>query len=291
MSGSDPETWGDWLAVAEQRLAAAGIDEAALEATLLVGHLLGLSRTEVSLARGEPAERPERLEPLLARRCRREPLAYVLGRQEFMGLGIEVGPGVLIPRWDTEPLVERFLAELPAAAEVAEVGCGSGAVAVAVAVLAPHARVYALDSDPAAIACTRQNSVAHGVADRVAPMLGDLAEPLLAAGFAGRLAGLFANLPYIPSERIAGLAPEVRDWEPRTALDGGRDGLELYRRLAPQAMRLVEPGGVIVVECDPEQIESLERIFAATGWLACRDVILDLNGRPRGLAMRRARGA
>lgn len=278
------------LEAIEQRLAAAGIGEAGLEAALLIGQLLGLSRTEVSLARGEPAERPERLEPLVARRCRREPLAYLLGRQEFIGLGITVGPGVLIPRWDTEPLVERFLVELPTGATVADIGCGSGAVAVAVAVLAPSICVNAVDCDPAAIAFTRQNSLAHGVADRVTPMLGDLAAPLLAAGFAGRLAGLFANLPYIPSERIAGLAPEVRDWEPRTALDGGRDGLDHYRRLAPQAMRLVEPGGVIVVECDPEQIESLWRIFAATGWLACRDLIPDLSGRPRGLMLRRARG-
>ena len=213
------------------------LDEARLEAELLYGEAAGLDRVHV-LASGSEVPAPEvlaRFEALLERRLEHEPLAYILGRREFFGLTFEVGPGVLVPRPETETLVEATLAavrEHPRArrvVRVADVGTGSGAVALSVARHALSAQVFAIDASTAALEYAGRNRQRLGVVERVVLLAGDLLEPAPEP-----LDVVAANLPYIPTDEFAALPEAIRDHEPELAVDGGFDGLELYRRLAAQ---------------------------------------------------------
>ena len=206
-------------------LEAAGIPDAALEAEVLTRHASGLSRSAFfagePIAEGACAE----LDALVVRRLRREPAPYLTGTREFHGLEFLVGPGTLIPRPETELLVEIGVAELARSpgATLVDVGTGCGAVAIAVASAAPGARVVAADVSADALRVAALNVARHGVA--VALVRSDLAGGIAAADI------LLANLPYVPEGEIEGLQPEVRRWEPRVALDGGADGLDLVRAM------------------------------------------------------------
>jgi release factor glutamine methyltransferase len=226
---------------AAQRLLEAGCDdspdEARLEAELLYGEASGLQRAQV-LAAGSDEPDPaalERFEALLTRRLTHEPLAYILGRRECFGLTFEVTRGVLIPRPETEMLIEATLEavrEHPHArrlVNVADVGTGSGVIALSVARHAPTAKVFALDSSTEALAVAGRNRRRLALQDRVVLLAGDLLEALPAP-----LDVVTANLPYIPTADLETLAPEVRDWEPRAALDGGSDGLDVIRALVAE---------------------------------------------------------
>jgi release factor glutamine methyltransferase len=229
------------LTDAARALLAAGcdetLDEARLETEVLYAEASSLTRAGV-LARGDEEPSAAALpafEATLARRLAHEPLAYILGRREFYGLTFDVGPGVLIPRPDTETLVDATLAairEHPAArrlVRVADVGTGSGAVALAVARHASMAKVWATDVSTAALALAGANRRRFGLEAQVVLLAGDMLDPL-----AEPLDVIAANLPYIPSAEVDRLLPEVRDREPRGALDGGADGLEAFRALAAQ---------------------------------------------------------
>lgn len=208
-----------------RQLAEAGVPDAGFEAEILVREAAGLTRAQFfSNACLEPRN-AEVLQGLTARRAAREPLAYLLGRREFYGIDFAVRPDVLIPRPETELLVDVALAELRKAPHsvVADIGTGSGCVAATIAAHAPDATVIATDRSARAIAIATRNFASIGV--RVSAVRCDLAETLRHAAI------VVANLPYIPGGEIAELEPEVRDWEPRSALDGGADGLELVRRL------------------------------------------------------------
>ena len=227
------ETAGQLLATG----AADDLDEARLEVELLYGEAAGLERAQVIAASGLPAE-PEplaRFEGLLRRLLAHEPLAYILGRREFYGLTFEVGPGALIPRPETETLVEATLAavrEHPNArrlVRVADVGTGSGAVALAVARHAPSAQVIATESSTAALVYAGRNRTRLRLLERVVLLTGDLLEPVDQS-----LDVVAANLPYIPTEEYERLPPEIRTHEPREAVDGGEDGLEAVRALMAQ---------------------------------------------------------
>lgn len=225
-----------------------GVESARLEAELLLAHAVGTNRAWV-LAHPERPLTPKeltRFRDLAARRIRREPLAYITGHREFFGLDLAVDPRVLIPRPETELLVERALAlarRLPDPARVADVGAGSGAIAVALAVHLPDARVYALDEAPGPLAVTAGNARRHGVEERVLCLQGDLLAPLPEAVHL-----VCANLPYVGSEEWGALAPEIRDHEPRAALDGGPGGLEVIGRLLASATPYLRPGGAILLE-------------------------------------------
>ena len=242
-------------------LARAGIPEPRLEADLLVAHALGTDRTH-------------RLAPLVARRLTREPLAYLLGWREFFGLPLVVRPGVLIPRPETETLVEEALRlareRYGGAPLVADVGCGAGAIAVALAVHLPRARVYALDVSPVALEVTGENCRRHGVQQRVTLLQGDLLEPLPEP-----VDLVAANLPYVPSGDFPTLQPEVQH-EPREALDGGPDGLRAIGRLLLQLPGRVRPGASLLVECDPRQAPRLvrraRRLFPAAAVRVLQDL-------------------
>ncbi len=276
-------TWAQALAEATTRLADAGIDEAEVDAALLLGHLVGASRTMVQLYRDRAltAEQADALDQLLTRRAAREPLPYVLGGQEFLGLPFASDARALVPRWDTEALAERAIAALRPHAEprVADIGTGSGILAVSLAHELPAARVWAVDISPEALSLATENAGTLGVADRVECLLGHLLTPLPADL---RLHGIIANLPYIPSGELAGLQPEVRDWEPSLALDGGADGLDLLRELIDTARDRLLPGGWLLLEHADDQSAAVQALLTAAGYSAV-ELIQDWSGRARGV--------
>ena len=223
-------------ATVAERLDAAGIPDPTLEAELLIRAAAKLTRTEYFAGAALSPEASDAVESLVERRLTREPLAYIAGHREFYGLDFAVGPGVLVPRPETELLVDIGLREIRAIdgpVRVADIGTGSGAVAIAVAKHAPGANVTASDVSDSALAIAAANASRHGVAIRF--VRGDLASPVAEADL------VLANLPYIPSLEIPGLAPEIADWEPRSALDGGPDGLDLIRRLIDDCAERLRP--------------------------------------------------
>ena len=273
---------------ARQVLQEAGIEEAGLEAEVLVRHALGLDRVEfyanpeASLGR----EQQRALQAFVARRAQREPLAYILGQWEFYGLSFQVTPAVLVPRPETETLVEEALrwirgrGEEPRPLVIADIGAGSGCIAVSLAVHLPAARVLATDVSAAALEVTRANSSAHGVTDRVQLLPGDLLAPL-----SEPVDLLVANLPYIPNGQLPHLQPEIRCYEPSEALRGGPDGMALTRRLLREAPAHLHPCGALMLEMDPEQRQALERVARHIFPGASMRVVQDLAGLDRVLVV------
>ena len=271
------------LAHVRAQLRAAGVEEAHLEADVLVRHVLGLDRADL-LARPETPLSPAQaaaLQGLLARRMRREPLAYVLESREFYGLDFRVTPAVMVPRPETETLVEEALAWARArSAPVtgADVGTGSGCIAVSLAVHLPDARFMATDVSPEALAVAEENVRRHGVAGRVRLLPGHLLVPL-----PGPVDLVVANLPYIPRGRIDSLQPEVRAHEPWEALDGGPDGTDLLRPLLHDARAYLRPGAALMLEIDDEQGATMAQAARTAFPAAAVRVLPDLAGRDRVL--------
>ena len=267
------------------------LDEARPEAEVLYGEAAGLDRAQV-IARGGDAPDAEaltRFEALLARRLSHEPLAYILGRRECYGMTFIVGPGVLIPRPETELLIERTLAavrEHPSArriVRVADVGTGSGVVALAVAKHALAAKVYGLERSSRALAIAGENRKRFALLDRVVLLVSDLFESL-----PERVEVVAANLPYIPQVEIEALAPEVRDWEPGWALNGGKDGLDLVRRLIYRVPEHLAAGPrAVLLEVGAGQAQKVARTLAgALGGDAHVEVHRDLAGIERVIEAR-----
>jgi release factor glutamine methyltransferase len=258
------------LGLAEERLAAAGVETPRVDAELLLAHVLGTTRT--GLYEELDADVEPGWEPLLERRERREPLAYVLGEWGFRRLTLRVDPRVLVPRPETEIVVERCLErliELPAP-HVLDVGTGSGAVALAIADEDAGAEVTAIDSSGEALEVARGNAEAAGLAERVRFVRHDLADGL----DLGEFDLVVSNPPYIRPDEIDGLEPEVRDWEPRAALvDEGQT-----QRLVQEASRLLD--GWLVLEIHAERASRTVELLEAAGYDGVH-VTLDLAGRER----------
>ncbi len=243
-------------------LAERGIDHGRLDAELLLADLLQLDRVGLYLNFDRPLTADElgRYHDRVGRRARREPLQYILGRAEFWSLPFRVGPAVLVPRPDTEVLVEEALARATPAARILDVGTGSGAIAVSLAHELPLARLTAVDISAAALAVAEQNARDNGVAERIEFVRADLhALP------EGRFDLVVANPPYISAGELPGLMPEVRDYEPQLALHGGADGLDAYRALSRQAPRLLAAGGWLLFEVGAGQAAAVRALLAATG--------------------------
>ena len=245
---------------AEARLAENGVPSPRVDAEFLVAHVLGVSRTGI-YANGRvvsPAE-AEQLAALVARRAEREPLAYVLGEWGFRRLSLQVDRRVLVPRPETEVVVERCLeliADLEAPA-VLDVGTGSGAIALSIADEHPGARVCAVDSSSDALAVARDNVLRLGLERRV-----ELAESDLLAGVAGSFDLVVSNPPYVSPRERSGLGPEVRDFEPSVAVMG----FEVADRIAAEALPVLRPGGWVVLECGDGQATSLTAKLRALGY-------------------------
>jgi len=258
-----------------------GIDSPRLQIELLLAHVLKLPRLQLYLNHDRVLGEPEltTLRALVQRRARREPLQHLVGSTSFLGLEISVGPEALIPRPETEGLVELAIAALAktAAPHVLDFGTGTGCIVIALAAKCPSARIHALDISEAALALARRNAEQHGLTQRVAFHLGD--------GFGAlppelRFDIVVSNPPYIPGLEIAALQPEVRDFDPRLALDGGADGLDFYRRLAVEAPARLNAGGGFFAEFGDGQADEIERLFTNAGWLRVA-VHRDLGNRPR----------
>ena len=266
---------------ARSRLAAAGVGAAAAEASWLLEAVTGLAPARQRLHPDTPLSTSQRrrLARVLERRCAREPLQVVLGVTEFHGLRLSVRPGVLVPRPETEALVEHALADLSEArpTTVIDVGTGGGAVALALAARRPLARIVASDVDPAALALARRNARALGLAITVCRA--DLLEHPRLRAAARRADLLVANLPYLPESDRGTLPPELA-WESDAALFAGREGLSVARRLRAQAWKALRPGAVVWWELDARNAERFAREALAVGWPQA-GLAADLVGRRR----------
>jgi release factor glutamine methyltransferase len=238
-----------------------GIANARLEAEWLLCAVTGLDRVGLYLQYDKPLNESELADyrVKVARRAKREPLQHILGSQEFCGLEFEVNADVLVPRYDTEVLVSAAFASHPNAAAILDIGTGSGCVAVSLQKLFTNAAVTATDISNAALTVARRNAEKHGTA--IEFLTGSLLEPV-----SGRCFDLIvSNPPYIPSADIETLDQEVRDYDPRSALDGGIDGLDIYRELIPAAADHLNPGGWLLVEIGVGQAEDVVQIVTKTG--------------------------
>ncbi|MEW5722217.1 MAG: peptide chain release factor N(5)-glutamine methyltransferase [Thermodesulfobacteriota bacterium] len=261
-----------------------GLDTPRLDAEVLLADLLGLSRVQLYLNFDRPLDAGEQVgfRERVRRRAAREPAAYIIGRREFYSLDFKVNPQVLIPRPETELLVDEALdlahKRWPGRELVlADVGTGCGAVAVALAVRLPSARLYAVDASAPALTTARENAARHQAADRIFFAQGDLLAPL-PADLSFHL--IAANLPYVPRSAFDRMSPEVRDYEPRLALDGGQDGLDLIRRLAAKARDRLRPQGAVLLEVWPDHAGPIRRLADELGYARVR-IIPDLAGRDR----------
>jgi len=295
----DPAHLSALLRQAAARLARIAAGNPRLEAEYLLAAALEVDRPRIFLLVPDapvPPQARRRFESLIARREAREPLQYILGTVPFCGLELAVGPGVLIPRGETEVLVERVARALAGpdftggstggstssrGPLLVDAGTGSGAILLALLARLPSWRGIGVDRSPEALAWARRNGGAAG--ERLLWVRGDLLRALPGAA----AQAVVSNPPYIRTGEIGALAPEIRDYEPRLALDGGEGGLAVFARLAVEAKRVLAPGGLFGVELGADQPREAAEILAASGGFAAAEVFDDLAGRPRGLLARR----
>ena len=249
------------LQLTHGNLESVGISDARLESEVMVMNVMRMPRQDLFSHQedGVNAQQERELAQIVERRLKREPLAYILAYKEFYGVNLLVNSDVLIPRPETETMVEHALFMALMGMEttelvIADVGTGTGAIAINLAIHLPAARIYAIDAADAVLDVASHNIRAHNVADRIKLAKGDLLEPLLEP-----VDLIVANLPYIPTSRIPTLQPEIQ-WEPSAALDGGDDGLDLIRRLMSQAPDKLKENGIILLELDPEQVPAVEEL-------------------------------
>ena len=264
---------------------------AKLEARLLLAHVLKCKPIDLLVRYDEQPTEPERAEfrELIKRRVDGWPVAYLVGSREFYLLSFEVSPAVLVPRPETETLVAEALRLLKplAGPAVLDIGTGSGAIAVSIAQQKTDARVTATDISPDALDVARRNADRHGVAGRIDFRQGDLFAPVPAGAV---FDVVVSNPPYVTPAELAGLAPDVRDHEPRLALDGGPDGLAFYRRIAAGVESLLKPGGWLLVEIGATQEEAVRALIAERPGLEVVKTLKDAAGLPRVVVARKRSG-
>jgi release factor glutamine methyltransferase len=272
------------LARAVSQLTQAGVPDPRVDAELLVGHVLGLNRgqvqskaiTDAAMSASDDALVAE----LVERRSAREPLQHITGRAPFRSLYLAVGPGVFVPRPETEQVVQFAIDALRADASpepvAVDLGTGSGAIALAMATEVPHARVYGVEVSPLAFVWTRQN-FRETAAANATPVFTDLAVAL--SELDGSVSVVISNPPYIPSAAIP-RDPEVRLFDPEIALYGGDDGLDVVHQVSATGLRLLHAGGTLVIEHGELQAEAISALLRADGWLAVASH-RDLLGRDR----------
>jgi release factor glutamine methyltransferase len=264
-----------------------GVEKPGTEADILLAHALGWERIQLFMRHDEvaPEAARQRFRELVRQRAEGCPIAYLVGRKEFYTLEFEVAPSVLIPRDDTEWIVEECLRlgkEIPEPT-VLDLGTGSGCLAVTVARQNKGARVTAVDVSPEALAVATRNAARHEVSDRVTFLEGDLFGPLPPGQ---RFHFIISNPPYIPTADLAGLERDVRNFEPHLALDGGPDGFAFLDQIITQAPGYLEPGGYLIVEIGiTQETPARERISRVSGY-ALGKTVHDLAGHPRVLCAR-----
>ena len=273
------------LLAARARLTSAGVDnnEAVLDTNLLARHVLGWSRSDMLLRQDDPppAGFEEAFNALIERRARREPAAYIRGRQEFWSRDFEVTPEVLIPRPETELIVEELLNLLPVDApalprRVADIGTGSGCIAVSVAAERANVHLVATDISRSALDVARRNAAAVGVAPRI-----EFIECAYLSGTTGPFDFILSNPPYISEPEYEELAPEVREYEPETALLAGEDGLRDIRQIVDVAAQRLKPGGTLFMEIGHTQGDALAELLKDFPSLTLSRISTDLQRIPR----------
>ena len=276
------------LAAASEELTRHSVVNSRVDAEILLAQSLGQTRS--ALLAHYRDEVDESLGQVffarIGERCQGKPLQYILGQQEFRGLLFEVSPAVFIPRPETEFVVEAALEHLEdGSLKLADVGTGSGCLAVSLAVALPGARVWATDLSEAALEVARRNAACHGVERKIVFLQGDLLKPLIPRLAEGQLDAVVSNPPYVGPEELSGLQKEVREWEPRLALVGEEGAPSLYARLLSQSHVRLKPGGVLIMEIGYSMQETVCGLLG-NGWdlLGVAD---DLNGIPRVVSARR----
>lgn len=276
---------------AATRLKAFGVEHERLTAGALLAHVLGVDRTHLLVESEEQVgdAHYKNYSRLIERRAAGEPLQYITGHQEFYGLDFIVTPAVLIPRPETEFLVERIIKlmddSMPSPL-IVDVGTGSGCIAVALAANVPRARVIATDLSAAALEIARTNAERHGADHRIEFFQGDLLEPLETRHLENAVDVLASNPPYVNDGHAGLIQREVKDWEPREALFGGVEGLDFYRWLLVEGLTFVKPGGYMIVEIGYGQLDAIREMIAALEWELV-DVVNDLQGIPRTITLRK----
>jgi release factor glutamine methyltransferase len=293
-SEAGPETIRRALTGGVESLSAAGIESARLDAEVLLRDALSIGRTELYLRLDDSmsVEDQSVFRSLLQRRMRHEPVAYITGRQEFWSFNFQVTPDVLIPRPETERLVETalqvtsgFPADLPL--RILDIGTGSGVLAVTLAKELPQAQVFATDISLSTAALARANAARHGLSERINFVVGDLLEGIC-IGMPFNV--IITNPPYVRSRELATLSPEIKDWEPHLALDGGTDGLDFYRRIASQANSYLVPGGVLLLEIGFDMAQDVLELFNAQPHYERAQIVRDYAGKDRVIVIRRIPG-
>ena len=270
----------DIIQMGEKQLTAAGIDNPRGDAEEIYCYLMHVDRSKFFMEWSEPAadRTCDQFFDLIARRAKHEPLQYIVGVQGFLDLAVKVRPGVLIPRLDTETVAQSACELLNGkkGETVLEIGCGSGAIALTLAKKA-GAKVTAVDINPEACELTKENASLNGV--KIDVLCGDMFEPIKKK----RFNMIISNPPYIKSSVIDTLMPEVKDFEPVEALDGGADGLDYYRRIAAEAPEHLKKGGMLVLEIGDDQAAQVADILEATGQYGDVQVGKDLTGKDRAI--------
>lgn len=282
MTGA-PSVAAAWRTIRD-RFAAAGIGTAALDARLLAQHALGVDTTAFIMAETDPASEPflVALEALSRRRLAGEPVARIVGRQEFYGRDFALNGATLVPRPETEMLVDFALAHMGTGARVLDLGTGTGCIVLSILAERADARGIGIDLAPEAVAMAQANARALGVADRFIAMAGDWYEPLDPAE---RFDCIVSNPPYIETQAVAGLAREVRDFDPALALDGGPSGLDPYAIIANGALARLTRGGAIALEIGASQGAAVREIIENAGFSQV-EVHADLAGHDRMVTAR-----
>lgn len=284
-------TLGEAIAEARRMLEQAGIESAEQEVLWIVEHVLRLAAHQVVASRDRLLSQVERLavRELIERRVGREPLQYILGTQEFCGLEFDVSPAVLIPRPETELLVEYVAQRIPLdrQATVVDVCTGSGCIAVAIARLRPRVRVIASDLSNRSLDVARRNATHHAVSERITWLEGDLLGSLAKQGLEGCIDVIVSNPPYIAEADWAFLQPEVRLFEPRGALVAGPQGTELHERLLQEAGPYLIPGGALIMEIGVGQARAMRRIIDQISGYRFHRLVYDAAGLERVVIVER----
>ena len=276
----------------DERFKKEGLPASRLDAEVLLAESLGMDRVGLYAHFDQPLQPVElaRFKKMIQRRLAREPLAYILGKREFWSLTFKVTADVLIPRPETEVLVTETLQVLSGTERarrdwhILEIGTGSGAASIALAKELPAASFVATDLSDKALGVARENAFVNGVQERIQFLQGDLFDPLEEGS---RFELILTNPPYIPQRHFATLAPEVRDFEPRVALDGGKDGLAFFRRALPRVGGFLQPGGWFLAEIGAGQDRDVGRIAEKISDLDSFDFIPDLAGIKRVFKVRK----
>lgn len=289
---SDIQVVGKLLISAQQTLECAGIANAAQEARWLLAYALEVKPHELATRSEQPVtdEQRECVLSVVRRRESREPLQYILGSQEFCGIDFSVNPAVLIPRPETELLIQETLREggFAEGAVLVDVGTGSGCIAVTLATILSGMRIFALDCSREAMSVAKGNADRHGVSDQIIWLEGDLLSPLREYAVVGAVDAIISNPPYIAEAEWAGLQPEVRDYEPRRALLAGSQGIEFHERLIHDSQEFLAPGGLLVMELGQGQSPLVRRMAEVTGGYTGIQTVKDEAGIERVLIARRA---